>query len=210
MKNILIVNNEKYEHDFGWIPELKSALSEIEKLNFTVIHHSKFNQNAIRNYKPDYIICSGRANEHWTMDEILRDYKNELEFLIMPAIPTLAICAGLQLAAIAHNVNVNKMIESSDIDILEQGYVEIEIIQQDPIFSGLEHSIICFEFHRDESKGVPVGFDLLASNSTCQIQMIKKINAPLYCTQFHPEKFNKEFPDGKLILQNFLNLPGPQ
>ena len=206
MKNVLIINNEKFESDSGWISDLKSSLLELESLNFNVVHHSKISHDIIKQYNPDCVICYGRVSLHWTMEEILQDYKKELEYLKNPIKPTLAICAGLQLAAIAHSVTVDKMVENSEIDILEEGFVALEVIQTDPILEGLNDNFICYEIHRDEAKAVPKGFELLASNETCKVQMIKKSDYPLYCTQFHPEKFNEKFQDGKLLLRNFLSI----
>lgn len=205
-KHILIIDNEKRETDIGWVSDLEYAVLAIADVKITKLHHSKLSEAVVKELDPDYIICYGRVVEHWDMEEILRDYRAELEFIKNTQIPTLGICAGLQLTAIAHGVTVDRMIESDREDILEQGFTELSVVEEDALLRGLPDRFCCYELHRDEAKRVPLGFKLLAGNGLCKVQMIKSLKAPIYGVQFHPEKYTDEYPHGKIILQNFLKL----
>lgn len=208
MKKLLIINNEKDNDDFGWVPIIKEAITKIEDVDFVVIHHSEISKEKIDEINPDLIYATGRVTYDWTIDEILEDYAEEIKLIQNTNIPTLGVCAGLQLIAIAHGAGFGKMIETADDEeaIREIGFQEIEIIKDAPLLANLENSFTCYEVHRDEIKNVPDGFELLASTEMCEIQAIRHKEKNIYGVQFHPEQYNDENLDGKTILTNFLNL----
>jgi GMP synthase (glutamine-hydrolysing) len=205
-KRLLIVNNERDFDDLGWIPRIREAIAAIEPVEFIVMHFSDIDKNSVQFAKPDLIILTGRATHHWDMEEILQSYTRELEFIRQTEVPTLGICAGIELISVAYGNPIGKMVNGED-DILEEGYVQIDILQPvDALFKGLDSSFRCCEMHREEVKVLPPDFECLASNQMCKIQTIKHKELPLYGVQFHPEWYNDEYPDGKAILANFLNL----
>jgi GMP synthase (glutamine-hydrolysing) len=53
-------------------------------------------------------------------------------------------------------------------------------------------------------KELPEGFHLTAANETCAIQAMEHHARPLFGVQFHPELFDEEHPEGRKILENFL------
>ena len=53
---------------------------------------------------------------------------------------------------------------------------------------------------------VPAGFTLFASTDTCPVQMIGRTDRPVYATQFHPEQWDDEHPDGRRFLENFFRV----
>lgn len=210
MKRLLIVNNEKPTDGFGWIPIIKEAISKIEEVKFIIINHSEITTEKLNEINPDLIYLTGRvkATSGWTMDEILKDYSAELEMLRDVEIPTLGVCAGHQLIGMAYGSDIGKMVETAEgeEDIREIGFQEVEVIKDSPLFDKLNNKFICYQFHRDEVKSVPDGFELLASNEMCKIQVMKHKGKKLYGVQFHPEQYNEENTDGKIILRNFLDL----
>lgn len=208
MKKILIINNERDFDDFGWIPTIKEAILKIEKCEFEVLHHKEIDKEKIKKIKPDYIYLTGRVTYDWDLEEILKDYKKEIEMIKTTDIPILGVCAGHQLIAIVHGASFGKMIEVNpgEEDIRETGFTEIKIKKHDKIFDGFKNKFTAYELHRDEVKGVPDEFDLLASTEMCKIQAMKHKKRKLYSVQFHPEKYNENNTDGKIILENFLKL----
>lgn len=208
MKKLLIINNERDKDDFGWIPKIKEAISNIEDTEFAVIHHSEVSKETLDDINPDLIYLTGRVTYDWTIDEILEDYASTISMLKNTEIPALGVCAGEQLMAIAYGASFGKMIEveEGEADIREMGFQEIKIIKDSPLFKGLGKSFRCYEEHRDEVKDVPDEFELLASSDMCKIQAIKHRDKELYGVQFHPEQYTEENPDGKTLLKNFLSL----
>lgn len=171
----MIINNERDSDDFGWIPVIKEAISKIEEVEFIVIHHSEISKEKLEEIDPNLIYATGRVTYDWTLEEILEDYSEEIKMMQYTTIPTLGVCAGHQLMAIAHGASFGKMIEEAEGEepIREIGFQEIKIIKQAPILDSLEDSFVCYEFHRDEVKDIPDGFELLASTDMCRIQAMK-------------------------------------
>lgn len=204
-KNILIINNEKYPNDPGWSPQIEKALKKIDDVQCTVKHFSEISSSLIEDVNPQSIILTGRVGHHWEPNEIENNYVPKLNILMNVDVPILGICAGLQLLAIMHGSTVGKMHESEE-NILEEGYIEHTIVKEDDIFAGLNKTFYCRQFHRDEVKEIPDEFELLASSDMCKVQVLKHTSKPIYGVQFHPEWFNESYPDGKVILSNFLNM----
>lgn len=208
MKKILIINNEKDAEDYGWIPTIKEAILNIGNFNFFVLHHKEINSEIIKKISPDFIYLTGRVTFDWDIEEITRDYQKELELIRETTIPTLGVCAGHQLIAIAYGASFGKMIEvePGEKDIREEGFITLDIIKKDKLFKRLEKIITAYELHRDEVKSIPKEFELLASSKMCKIQAMKHKEKEIYSLQFHPEKYNEKYKDGKVILENFLNI----
>ena len=74
------------------------------------------------------------------------------------------------------------------------------------LFNGLPPQITVWHNHCDEVKELPDGFRATASNEACQIQAMQQKGRRLYGVQFHPELFNADYPEGRKIVENFLNL----
>lgn len=58
-----------------------------------------------------------------------------------------------------------------------------------------------YQHHFWEVKNVPTGFRNLASSEVSQIQAIQHDALPIAGVQFHPEEYDKTYPDGKAILE---------
>ncbi|SCZ80376.1 glutamine amidotransferase-related protein [Acidaminobacter hydrogenoformans] len=205
-KKVLIINNERDPDDFGWIPRLKSAIEAIESVHFIMQHFSSVSIDNIEIIEPDCIIIYGRVTHHWDLEEIMQSYLSELEMIQALQKPTLGICAGLELMAIAFGGEIGRMSENGMGDVLEEGYIRKTILKKNPLFEGLEGTFCCRELHREEVKVLPAEFELLATSEMCRVQGIKHKDKPMYGVQFHPEWYNSDYPDGSIILHNFLKI----
>ena len=87
----------------------------------------------------------------------------------------------------------------------ERGFFEVETNNQG-IFQHLPEKVTVWHSHFDEVKSLPPGFEASAANETCAIQAMQHNDRPLFGVQFHPELFDDVHPDGRRILENFLNL----
>ncbi|HXM35675.1 MAG TPA: gamma-glutamyl-gamma-aminobutyrate hydrolase family protein, partial [Pyrinomonadaceae bacterium] len=74
------------------------------------------------------------------------------------------------------------------------------------LFARLPRRVNVWHSHCDEVKELPPGFQRTAFNHTCAIQAMQHESKPLFGVQFHPELFDDEHPQGRSILENFLNL----
>jgi GMP synthase (glutamine-hydrolysing) len=151
--------------------------------------------------------------------------------------PILGLCGGHQLIAMAHGAPVAPMrrLRPGEPDITdlsapgylkEWGFMPVEVVRPDAIFDGLGPSPIFLEVHFCEVKELPHGFRLLASTADCRIQVMRRVDRPVYGTQFHPEAFTEgpydrrsslvnlvypdghaqAQPDGRRLLSNFFRI----
>lgn len=129
------------------------------------------------------------AGESKWLDRVLSD----LELLCQLRKPTFASCWGFQALARALG---GRCIH--DPEHAELGTIELSLTaagQADPLFGQLEQPFLGLAGHEDHVVELPADAVLLASSSTVTNQAFKLTNAPIYCTQFHPELQLKTFLD---------------
>lgn len=90
----------------------------------------------------------------------------------------------------------------------EVGYASVRVVERDPIFEGFGDTFTVYQRHASEVKELPPQFKVLASTDACRVQVCRHRERPQYGVVFAPERFSKEHPDGKRILQNFFRLAG--
>ncbi len=98
-------------------------------------------------------------------------------------IPYLGMCYGMGSITKYLGGNVSKKQFSEPV-----GSVNIQLEQhvEDPILANIPSSFNAFVGHKESCQSLPNGAVLLASSSTCPIQMIR-CKQNIYATQFHPE-----------------------
>jgi len=98
-------------------------------------------------------------------------------------IPYLGMCYGMGSITKYLGGNVSKKRFSEPV-----GSVNIQLEQhiEDPILANIPTSFKAFVGHKESCQSLPEGAVLLASSSTCPIQMIR-CKQNIYATQFHPE-----------------------
>jgi GMP synthase (glutamine-hydrolysing) len=72
------------------------------------------------------------------------------------------------------------------------------------LFKNLHSTVTVWHSHFDEVKELPKGFHRTASNQSCPIQAMQHDERPLFGVQFHPELFDPGHPEGRKIMENFL------
>jgi GMP synthase (glutamine-hydrolysing) len=187
--------------------EIRAALEELRPSEPVVVEHYKdVSLRRLEEVSPTHIILSGQSHP-WTayteeslagVFEVIREARQ----------PILGICGGHQQIALCYGSTVDLMKrlepgEGYEGALRERGFFEVET-SNDGIFEGLPRRITVWHSHCDEVKELPAGFELTASNETCRIQAMRHTRRPLYSVQFHPELFDREHPEGKRVLENFL------
>jgi GMP synthase (glutamine-hydrolysing) len=134
-------------------------------------------------------------------------------------IPTIGFCGGFHQVYLAFGGKCTDMrrLQPGEVDpnpkyvpgrLKEWGFCKVRVVQRDPLFAGLSDDMVMLEQHVSECSELPAEFELLASSDVCRVQAIRHKTKPLYATQFHPEAYDDEHPDGKRLLQNFFRLAG--
>jgi GMP synthase (glutamine-hydrolysing) len=161
----------------------------------------------IAEVSPSHIILSGQSHP-WTVYtpeslvgvfEVIREAEQ----------PILGICGGHQQIALCYGATVGlmKRLEPGvgyEGALRERGFFDVEV-ENDGIFEGLPREVTVWHSHCDEVKELPADFELTASNETCRIQAMQHRSRPVFSVQFHPELYDAEHPEGRRILENFLD-----
>lgn len=122
----------------------------------------------------------------------------EAEAVLSSTAPILGICFGHQL--IGHAFGSRVLPGPSPV----KGYVDVEVVSDDSLFSGLPRTITVLESHHEVVASLPPGFDLLARSKTSEVCAMKKGGSPIYGVQFHPERSSGKKPHGQAVVDNFV------
>ena len=109
-------------------------------------------------------------------------------------IPVLGICYGMQLTAHLLGGKVKKGVKG------EYGKATLEIVKQNPLFSGVNENSTVWMSHFDEVEALPQNFEISAKSGVIAGMFNETQN--IYCVQFHPEVSHTEF--GSKMLENFV------
>ena len=123
---------------------------------------------------------------------------NCAEYLEKAMFPILGICAGHQFMARYFGG------EAKPSKIPEFGKVELTILQDDVLFTGVPKKSIVWESHNDEVIELPKDFIRLGESENCKIQAMRHPKKPFYGLQFHPEVEHTDY--GEQIFKNFIQL----
>lgn len=195
------------------IAQLRGRIEgELAGLPSVVVHHSEVLKEDFANPDLRAIVLTGAGSP--TADPMKRD----LFAVIREArVPIIGLCAGHQHIAEAYGVEASSMrpLREGEKDphppyhpgmFKEWGFLPVTVTAKDPLFAGLGPSIVVQEYHVAEVETLPDGFDLLACTVDCEVQAMKQRGKPVYGTQFHPECYDDEHPDGRRVLQNFFRI----
>lgn len=189
--------------------ELRAVLGRIcDGAEILIEPYHAVSLKRVKSLKPSHIILSGQSHpwNHYEPEALAGVF----EVIKKARQPTLGVCGGHQQIALAFGAPIDLMERLEPGNGYEgakreRGYFPVET-NGNGIFKNLPKTITVWHSHFDEVKELPKGFRRTASNDTCPIQAMEYAARPLFGVQFHPELFDQEHPDGRKILENFLQL----
>ena len=92
--------------------------------------------------------------------------------------------------------------------IKETGYFGIDLTAEHPVLDGLAESPIMRHAHSWELATLPAGFRSIASTDVTEHQLIVNDDRRIVASQFHPEYWTDEHPDGGVMITNFCTWAG--
>lgn len=116
--------------------------------------------------------------------------------------PVLGICAGMQLQTIFAGGAIARREHPT------LGYGSVEVLEGEDLLTGLGLTAVAFEHHAWDVVSLPDGFEVLARSEDCAVEAVRARERRWWGTQFHPERFTRQHPDGARVLRNFLALAG--
>jgi GMP synthase-like glutamine amidotransferase len=114
--------------------------------------------------------------------------------------PVLGICAGMQLLARFAGGTHDHMADTRG----EHGFTVVEIVSAHPAIAALPRRLRVFQEHGDEVTVLPDELELIGSNTASPIQAFISRRRPWWGTQFHPERYEQDMPDGRALLEAFF------
>ena len=111
-------------------------------------------------------------------------------------VPILGICYGMQLGCQVLGGEV------SPGATREYGRARLEVLEHEPLFSGLADELTVWMSHGDQVRSAGPGFVALARTDTCPVAAVRSADSNFYGVQFHPEVTHT--PHGRQVLRNFL------
>jgi GMP synthase (glutamine-hydrolysing) len=157
----------------------------------------------VRSLGPGPVVLSGSSAPWATHDPGSLERLGEA--VLAADAPVLGICAGMQLLARFAGGRIATMVPAEREEL---GYAPLELIDADDLLEGLSEPPTVYHDHRDEIAVLPEGFRVLARTESCAIQAIAAPERRWWGTQFHPERFDDEHPDGERVLRNYFSLAG--
>jgi len=198
----------------AYLAKVKKTVERQTGLSYAVIHYSQLSGESLDRTRIKAVFIT-------MMDKGISSNRTARLLATIRAtnLPTFGFCGGHQLIAQAFGGKVAKMrpLAPGEKDpnparytgwFKEWAFLPVKIVKPDPLFDGFGDTVVVREYHAYEIKRLPAEFDLLASTDACRVQAIKHKSRLLYGTQFHPEHFDAEHPDGERILRNLFRIAG--
>ncbi len=126
----------------------------------------------------DGVIISGSQSSVYHDEPWMAELATWVRGAIEADLPVLGVCWGHQLLAQMLGGTVE------DRGAYELGYVEVDQVEDDPLFDGIPDPFVAFATHSDEVTALPDDVTVLARNEA-GIQVFRK--GRTYGVQFHPE-----------------------
>ena len=188
--------------------ELRAALERMRPgLEIVVEPFHSVSLERVQELAPSHIILSGQSHpwDLYTPESLAGVY----EVIRTAPRPILGVCGGHQQMALAFGARVGLMerLEPGagyEGAKRERGFHEVET-DGNGIFRGLPPHVTVWHSHCDEVKEIPPGFRRTAFNDDCAIQAMQHQSKPLFGVQFHPELFDNIHPQGRKVVENFLD-----
>ena len=189
-KSILIINNA--EPDIRqFVEPLIELVQQHSHLQYQQIEYRQLDPSSSTFVDPqpfDAVLMSASPRG----DDIVASHVPLYRWLLEWKKPAFGICAGHQIPGSLFGA---QLIRSSQKEV---GRHQVQIVQQDPIFSGMSETFEVEQQHHDAIT-CPREFVVLCESNVCPVQMIRHRDRPFYTTQFHAEITNPE------LIRNFLS-----
>ena len=187
--------------------ELRAVLSRVcEGVEILTEPYHAVSLKRVKSLRPSHIVLSGQSHpwDRYSPGSLA----GVIQVIKKASQPILGVCGGHQQIALAYEAPIDLMGrlepgEGYEGAKRERGYFAVETSGAG-IFKNLPTEITVWHSHFDEVKALPKGFRRTAWNETCPIQAMEHTQRPLFGVQFHPELFDEGHPDGRKVIENFL------
>ena len=200
---------------------LTYRLEDLAGMHCHLVRYNKVDRQLLDDIGATAIFISGNSTEPELYD------RDELavihDLLRQTPLPVFGFCGGFQLVSEAMGAELVPLepLEDGAEDPLmtttpdgrpfEFGYHPIDLCAESvdhPLLAGLGPQPVFRHAHGLHVPVPPDGFVTLASTAATPVQMAVHRDRPVVGTQFHPEYWTDEHPDGRTLITNFLRWAG--
>lgn len=189
--------------------EIRAALTKIDpSLEIVTDRFESVSIKRIEELSPSHIILSGQSHP-WKLYS-RKSLAGVFDVIRTAPKPILGVCGGHQQIALAFEAPVDVMKRLApgkgyEGCLRERGFSKVRN-EGGRLFHGITESPTFWHSHYDEVKLLPESFRRTASNDTCAIQAMEHTSLPIFGVQFHPELFDDQYTEGRILLDQFLGL----
>ena len=174
-------------------------------------------QSVIDTYGITAIFISGAGAEPDTSDP--GEVQGLQAVIAAATVPVFGFCGGMQLIGQTFGTELVRLAPEQPAELLpsdrepastepsswpsEIGYHPVRLVGHHPMTAALGPAPVFRHFHSWQLSEVPTGFVRLAETDRCSVQLIAHQSAPIAGSQFHPEYWTDEAPDGHTLLAGF-------
>ena len=163
------------------------------------------------------VFISGHGAEASMYDE--GDRTGLREVIAAGATPVFGFCGGLQFIGETLGTPLERIgrIPDGEDDPYPQyqpgwrkevGYFPVVTVADHPLLEGLGDEPVFRHAHTWHLPEAPDGFVTLASTALTAVQLVAHESLPLAGSQFHPEYWTDDHPDGEVLIENFCRWVG--
>ncbi len=161
-----------------------------------VIRNDEMTVEEIRKRRPSRILLSpgpGRPENAGVTIEVARTLGKD--------IPILGVCLGHQAICAAFGATVTYARE-----LMHGKQSEVRFDAECPLFQGCPETALVARYHSlaADPKTLPDCLTVTAVTADGEVMAVQHTEYPIFGVQFHPESIMT--PDGKTMLENFINL----
>jgi GMP synthase (glutamine-hydrolysing) len=188
---LLIIDNQSH-----FIKKFKRNFLSEQEIEYHFVDHNE--PLALKSGEEvEGIILSGGKGSPYEPLNLTADFVALMNY----DVPTLGVCLGYEIIAVAYQGRIKKM------EKYQQKLQQVRItMPEDPIFHGMiTREIMLREQHQYQVWKMPRDFIKLGESDTCEFEIIRHKDRPIYGFQSHPEVSGVS---GMLIMRNFLTMCG--
>lgn len=188
---LLIDNYDSFSYN------LYQLIGEINP-DIKVIRNDEMTVEEIRALKPECIILSpgpGRPENAGVLLDVIRELGKEM--------PILGVCLGHQAICMAYGATVTYAKQ-----LMHGKQSNVKFDQDCLLFAGCPKTALVARYHSlaADERTMPDCLKVTALTDEGEVMAVQHKEYPVYGVQFHPESIMT--PDGKKMLENFINRQG--
>jgi len=187
---ILIIDNQS-----SFIKKFKRQFLSEQDFDYVFFDHNQPITLSVKSQVSGIILSGGRGNPYEPLN-LTTNFVAIMNF----DVPIIGFCLGHEIIAAAYRGRIKKL------DKYHQKKESIRLIQDDPIFAGLNtQEVSLVKRHSYHVSELPEDFIALGESDTTPNEIIRHKEKPIYGFQAHPEVSGSH---GMVMVKNFLGICG--